>query len=186
MTAPVPTRKTIRLGIASFFGGSTFDAVNRIYRPTPLAANGLAGVRPYFGTRMPDTDYTFGFTPGRDMGAVAMVHLNTTGPDTEARRAFAGPTSGIKQRVYGVGLHVYHLSSVPHADDAQDDLDQLLEAMELLIHGDRSLGATVVEAGETKRGIQVQQGEPYITKGPPFRTELYAVMTFDAVVYYYA
>lgn len=175
------TRTDVRLGIATFFGGVTFDAASRIYRPTPLAAQGLGGVRPYFAKRTDDADFTRGLTVGRSMGAIMLVHL----PFVRARRiALGGPTSGIKSKPYSVQLHVFHYAQVPHAEDAQADLDVLLQAIEDRIQGDRTLGGAVVEAGESESGITIEADIPVIK--PNDATECYAVVTFDAVVYPFA
>ncbi|MCW2920120.1 MAG: hypothetical protein JWN52_8188, partial [Actinomycetia bacterium] len=69
------SRATIRTGIASFFGGALYDEQARIYRPTPLAASGLAGVRPYWTKEFRDEDYLATLAAGSTMGAVMCVHL---------------------------------------------------------------------------------------------------------------
>lgn len=171
------SRETVRTGIASFFGGSTYDDVQRIYRPTPLAASGLAGVRPYFAKRVNDADYTYGLSAGRAMGGVLVVHLAQT---SERRVAVGGATSGEKRVAYAVTLHVYHLANTQHAEDAQADVDDLLEAIVDRIHGDRTLGGAVTEAGESANGITVRMDPPVIDGE---RTESYAVIAFDAVAY---
>lgn len=171
------TRSTVRNGIAAFFGGATYDPIQRIYRPTPLAADGLAGVRPYFAKRVNDADYTFGFAAGRAMGGIIVVHVAQTG---ERRIALGGATSGEKRVVYGVTLHLYHLANTPHAEDAQADVDALLEAIVGLIHGDRTLDGAVTEAGESANGITTRMDPPVIADE---RTESYAVIAFDAVAY---
>lgn len=171
------TRAAVRSGIAEFFGGPTYDDVSRIYRPTPLAASGLAGVRPYFGKRVPDSDYTFGLTAGRAMGGIIVVHL---AQEQERRIALGGATGGVKRVPYAVTLHLYHLAQTQHAETAQADVDDLLDAIKDLIHGDRTLGGTVTEAGESANGIITRMDLPVIDGE---RTESYAVIAFDAVAY---
>lgn len=171
------TRAAVRSGIAAYFGGTTYDAVYRIWRPTPLAASGLAGVRAYFPKRMSDDDYTFGYNPPRSMGGVMIVHLPM---ETEKRIALGGPTAGIKRLVYSVELHLFHTGQVPHAEDAQADFDGLIDAVVGRIRTDRTLGGTVTEAGEGTTGISKSAAEP-VKNGE--RIESYGVIRFDANAY---
>ena len=175
------TRRDIRTGVAQFFGGATYDEAARIYRPTPLAASGLAGVRPYWTTRFDDRDFTATLADGRTMGAVMSVHI---AGDSERRIALGGPTSGFKSRPVALELWVWHMARTPVSQDAQADLDDLLDAIVARIHGDRTLGGTVVEAGESQRGIArataaVPQEEP----GTPPTVRQEAVISLDATVY---
>jgi hypothetical protein len=175
------TRRDIRTGIATFFGGVTFDAAAQIYRPTPLATSGLAGVRPYWPLRITDQERFETLTAGRGMGAIMGVHL----PDTMERRiALGGPTSGIKRHTLSVQLAVFHLALLPSASptqDAQTDLDDLIEAIVARIHGDRTLGGAVVEAGESPAGIRVSSAVP--VNEPATRVMQDVVISFDADVY---
>lgn len=174
------TRAQVRDGIAQFFGGTTWDATGRIYRPTPLAAYGLAGVRPYMGKRLPaDSDFTHGLPQGRAMGAVMLVHLPS---DTETRDSFGGPLSGIKQDRITVQLYLYHRAQVPHAEDAQADLEELLQAIRDRIHSDRTLGGTVVQAGEGQGGyITTDMDVPVVGRNDA--TESTARVSFNADLY---
>ncbi|WP_067483771.1 hypothetical protein [Actinomadura hibisca] len=175
------SREQIRVGIASFFGGSTFDTAARVYRPTPLAAAGLAGVRPYWTTRFEDRDATAGLSEGRGMGAVMAVHLSG---DAERRIAFGGSTSGFKRRALAVELWVWHMARAASVEDAQADLDRLIDAIVSRIHGDRTLGGAVVEAGESERGISTNTGAvPMVEPGTPPTVRQEAVISFDALVY---
>ncbi|TDB86275.1 hypothetical protein E1264_18445 [Actinomadura sp. KC216] len=175
------TRRDIRDGVARFFGGATYDSTARIYRPTPLVASGLAGVRPYWTTRFQDQDYTATLADGRGMGGVMSIHIAN---DSERRIALGGPTGGFKSRPVALELWVWHMARTPATEDAQADLDDLLDAIVERIHTDRTLGGAVVEAGESQRGIQrataaVPQEEP----GTPPTVRQEAVISLDATVY---
>ena len=175
------TRRDIRTGVAVFFGGATYDAAARIYRPTPLAASGLAGVRPYWTTRFEDRDYLATLTDGRGMGAVMSVHI---AEDGERRIALGGPTSGFKSRPLALELWVWHYARTATVEDAQADLDDLLDAIVARIHGDRTLGGAVMEAGESPRGITTSTGAvPQVEPGTPPTVRQEAVIQFDATVY---
>lgn len=173
------SRATVRGGIASYFGGTDFDAEDRIWRNGPLLPYGLGGVRAYFPKRFPDSDFTMGMLPGRAMGALMVVHLAQA---SERRIALGGAISGEKRVTYNVTLHVYHYAQQPHTEDAQADLDALLEATVDHIHDDRTLGGAVVEAGEgaTLTGITTRMDVPVVNSE---RTESYAVVAFDANTY---
>lgn len=178
------TRASIRTGIAQFFGGPTFDSVDRIYTGGALTANGLGCARAYYGKRAPDTDFFIGQPAGRNMGAVMHVHIPDEGP--EQRIGMGGATAGIKWDPVQIQLWVYHLSQMTHAEDAGADLDQLIEAIRNRIHGDRTLGGVCTQAGETPQGrIRVQTPPPVLKagKGAPERVEQYALITFGADVY---
>lgn len=175
------TRREIRTGIAQFFGGAALDPQSQIYRPTPLADVGLAGVRPYWTTRFEDRDYTATLADGRNMGAVMCVHL---AGDSERRIGLGGPTGGIKERPLAVELWVFHLARTAVIEDAQADLDDLLEAITARIHGDRTLGGACIQAGESQRGISRDTASvPAYEPGalPTVRQE--ARISFDATVY---
>lgn len=175
------SRKQIRTDVAKFFGGSTYDEQARIYRPTPLAADGLAGVRPYWTTRFEDRDFLAGLTAGRGMGAVMSIHISG---DSERRIALGGPTSGFKARPVALELWVWHYARTTVIEDAQADLDDLLDAIVARIHGDRTLGGAVVEAGESQRGIQRNTGAvPQAEPGTPPTVRQEAVISFDATIY---
>lgn len=175
------SRRDIRTGIAEFFGGSTFDSSARIYRPTPLAVAGLAGVRPYWTTRFEDKDNLAALPAGRLMGAVMSVHI---AGDAERRIALGGPTGGFKKRALAIELWVWHVARTNVTEDAQADLDDLIEAIRTHIHGDRTLGGAVVEAGESERGIATSTGAvPQNEHGVPPTVRQEAVIPLDATVY---
>lgn len=171
-------RADVRDGIATYFGGQYLPDA-RCYREGPLLPYGLATLRAYVPKRENDADYTVGLAPGRAMGAYAVVYLAET---NERREAFGGPTSGWRHRIYAVTLHLYHLATKALAEDAQADVDELLEAAVALIHADRTLGDAVMQAGESTNGIRTFVGTPgYDPAAEHIRT--YASVSFDADVY---
>lgn len=172
------TRRGIRTGIAEFFGGSTFDDVAQIYRPTPLVAAGLAGVRAYWTTRFEDQDYYTTLADDRLMGAVMCVHLPQV---SERRIASGGPTSGIKSNPATVELWIFHRAEVPNPETAQADLDDLIDAVLARFHGDRTLGGAAVEAGAGGGGITTRTGLPVVEPSVSVMQE--AVITFEATLY---
>lgn len=179
------SRQIVRTGIAQFFGGPQYDAEARAYRgsiPAPLFAAGLSTVRPYQPKRISDRDYVFNQAAGRGMGAAMAIGLPR---DTEIRRALpaAGPgtnyvAAGRKRVTYSASLNIFHLAHMQHAEDAEADVDGLVEAIKNAIRGDVSLGSIpgVYQAGENPRGIAVLISESVADKEI---VGTYVTVTFD-------
>jgi hypothetical protein len=171
------TRAQVRDGIAQYFGGAVLDAADQVYRPTPLAAQGLAGVAPYFAESFRDEVMAIkGLGAGRGRGAIMCVHIAET---TEVRHSIGG----IFEVPYQIQLYLWHLSLIPSVQDAQADRDDLVEAVIARIHDDPTLGDVVVQAGEGQRGISVSTPPP-VTE-PSRYTRQDAVISFQAEVYPY-
>lgn len=154
------SRDIVNAGIAYYFGGP-FDTNTRSYRGGPLAMNGLGTVRAGYPKELNMKDAFEGAPAGRMSGAFMIVDL---GNDQEIRQAIAGApetdasgdivAGGIKQINYQVSLDVYHISQEPYAEDAQVDVNQLIEAVKQRIRVDRTLGGICMDAGETRNGIK--------------------------------
>jgi hypothetical protein len=168
------TRAQVRRGVAEFFGGTTFDEANKIYRPTRLASYGLGGVRPYYPVRFEDTDRFAGLETGAQAGALLAVHL----PEYTERRLSNG---GFMDVPLEVQLYLFHLALGPRVEEAQEHLDNLVQAVIDKMRGDPTLGGAVTQAGETARGITVSLSIP-VTE-PAARTEQTAVIAFTANTY---
>ena len=171
-------RRDLRHGIAQFFGGTTYDEQEFIYRPTPLAASGLAGVRPYWTARFQDPDYLETLPQGTTMGAVMAVHI----PDQdEGRYAMGGPVSGVKEDLDQVELYLLHYSTGARQELAQAQLDDLLDAVKAKIRGDRTLGGCCVEAGEGGSRLRTQADPPVTMSNNIVRQQ--ALISFRADIY---
>lgn len=175
------SRTIVRTGIAEFFGGTQFDAKARAYRgaiPAALFGAGLSTVRAYRPKRLNDADYVKGQAAGRGMGAYLYVELPR---DTEIRRAIpAIGQAGRKRITYTVTLHVFHLAHQAYAEDAEADVDNLLEEIKSQIRSDVTLGSIpgVYQAGENVNGIRTQVFPSILGKDEI--TATYATVTFDA------
>jgi hypothetical protein len=176
------SREDVRVGIAKYFGGTTKDARN-FYRPSPLKALGLSGVRAYYNDRLDDNrDYVEGLDPGAMFGAVMGVHLATT---NETRLTIGGTLD----RPYSVELYVWYMASKPPPEDAQSAFDDLLDAVVARIRADPTLGmdvnsgapTIVTQAGEGARGITTTSAVPYSEPGAA--TYGSAVISFDVSTY---
>jgi hypothetical protein len=178
------SRKQVRDGIAAWFGG-TYQDEGRCWQGGSLLINGLGTVRKAFPKRVNDNDYFNGMVTGRNMGAFMVVEI---GFDRESRDGIAGApvldsqgniiAGGIKRDLYRVTLNVFHLSFKQLAEDAQDDVDQLVEAIKQRIRIDRTLGmpGVITQAGESSYGIQTTVAQPGVSGE---KTYCYFKVVFD-------
>ncbi len=128
---------------------------------------------------------------GRSMGAFMIVEI---GFDRETREGIAGPPvtdvsgniigGGIKMIQYRVTLQVFHLAETAYAEDAQDDVDQLVEAIKQQIRKDRKLGGVCTQAGEGGFGIQTSVGKPGVDKNN--RTGTWFQVQFEVMTQFVA
>jgi hypothetical protein len=131
-------------------------------------------VRPYFETRIEDFEYTDGLSPDRGRGALACVHIAEY---TEKRLTLGG----FMDVPYEISLYLFHLSVRPPAEDAQQDLDDLIQAVIDRMRADPTLGGAVTQAGETARGVTVTMSTPATEPATTVRQE--AVISFAANTY---
>jgi len=171
------SRDAARQGVARYFGGTTWDDQARIYRPTPLAASGLAGVRPYWTPRFEDHDYRETLPDGSAMGAVMCVHL----ADNQRTRIAAG----IKKDPYSVELWVFAYAMPAQQEDLQAFTDALLTAIVGRLEADPTLGGVFIQAGESglagTSAIATRTGLPAAVGGGQVRQE--CIVTFEAQFY---
>ena len=186
----VTSRQIVRTGIAQFFGGPQYDQEARAYRgsiPAALYAAGLSSVRAYRPKRLSDVDYVKGHISAtgtaRGMGAYLYIDMPR---DTEIRRAApaAGPGTGYikagrKRVTYTTVLNVFHMAHIQHAEDAEADVDALVETIKDAIRGDVSLGGICYQAGENQRGIASNIAPSTLDKEI---VGTWATVTFDAEV----
>lgn len=155
------SRKTVRVAIAQYFGGTNYDSTFRCYRGGPLLQYGLSTVRPYQPKREPDTDYVMGLNPGRGMGAFMALQMAETRDTLLTVPGLpAGTKGGQRHLVYPVKCHVFHLAHMQYAEDAEADIDDLAEAIQDRIHSDLTLGTSttsppmIYQAGVNSAGIR--------------------------------
>lgn len=163
-------------GICTYFGGP-YDEPTRTYRSSPI--EGIGVVRRAFAKRDDHADYFNGMEPGARTGSQMVVTIYRS---HEFRVALGGPHGGMKQRNFDVELAIFARSRTPHAEDAQDDVYALQDAVVEWIRKDRTLGGAVFQAGEhidhgTNDGITFAYGQPE-TKAE--LTKSYLGITFSA------
>lgn len=98
--------------------------------------------------------------------------------DDETRKSIPAG-SGRKKIVYTVVLHVFHLAHKAHAEDAEADVNGLVEAIKSQIRGDVTLGQICYQAGESRKGIK-SRVSPSIVANEITGTEVQ--ITFEAEV----
>jgi hypothetical protein len=117
--------------------------------------------------------------PGARTGSQIVAWVPRT---SEQRFAVAGEHGGMKNVRYEVELAVYIRSRTPHAEDAQDDVYALREALVDHMRADRTLGGACFEAGEAIDGgrgsIDVDYGQPETKAG---LTKSFFLMSFTAL-----
>lgn len=170
--------QTVMDGIGRYFGGA-YDPQTRTYRSSPLTPYGLGVVRRAFPKRDDHQDYFNGQTAGARTGCMMVVYIPRS---TETRFALGGAYSGQKNVIYEVQLACFIRSRAEYAEDAQDDVYALRDALVEHMHADRTLGGACFEAGEHVDGgsgsIDFEYGQPE-TKAE--LTKSFLLMTFPAL-----
>lgn len=146
--------------LCQFFGGA-YDAPTHTYRTPQITVPGLDG--PIFRRGAPKrddhaTDYGLN-APGEAPGCLVLI---LAGEGKEKRVAVAGATSGLKQVTWTVRMHCFFRSTAAYAEDLQDNVYDLLDAIRARIEADRTCGTGGFEAGYGV-GFQVGEGgEPWL------------------------
>jgi hypothetical protein len=165
-------------GICTYFGGP-YDAQTRTYRSSPLSSHGVGVVRRAWAKRDDHADYFWGQPPGTRTGCQIVVFIPR---HSERRIALGGEHGGMKQVTYEVTVNAFIRSNCPYAEDAQDDVHALRDALIEHMRLDRTLGGAVFQAGEHADGgmdgIDVRYGQPE-TKAE--LTKSFLEITFAAI-----
>lgn len=162
-------------GICRYFGGN-YDDQTRTYRSSPVLGVGV--VRRAFAKRDDHADYFNGQLPGTTSGCQIVVTIYR---QAEFRIALGGEHGGQKQRNFSVELACFVRSRALHAEEAQDDVYALGDALVEWLRRDRTLGGAVFQAGEHitngSNVVSVTYGQP-ATKAE--LTKSYLSVTFQA------
>lgn len=144
---------TVADQIARFFGGP-YDTVTHTYRSPQLVVPGvtMGAVRRAKPKRFDAADYFLGAV-GATIGCQIYVLLT---PGLESREGFGGALYGLKRIRHDVTMDCLLRCESPYAEDAQDALYAVQDAISTHIHGDRTCGSGGFEAG----GFQVGEGGP--------------------------
>lgn len=165
-------------GICQYFGGP-YDPQTRTYRSSPLSQQGVGVVRRAWPKRDDHADYFWGQPPGAQTGCQIVAWMPR---DSEVRFALGGAHGGMKNVRYQVELACYIRSRTEYAEDAQDDVYALRDALKEWMRADRTLGGACFEAGEYVDGgigsIDCEYGQPE-TKAE--LTKSFLLMSFTAL-----
>lgn len=167
---------TVLDGICRYFGGD-YDETTRTYRSSPVAGVGV--VRRAWAKRDDHADYFYGQQPGARTGCQIVVYIPRR---SEIRFALGGEHGGMKNVLYEVQMACFIRSRCENAEDAQDDVFALQDALVEWMRRDRTLGGACFEAGEYVDGgtgsIDIAYGQPE-TKAE--LTKAFLSMTFTAL-----
>lgn len=149
---------TVLNGICRYVGGP-YDPATRTYRSSSVVGVGV--VRRAFPKRDDHAEYFWGMEPGARTGCQIVVTIYR---QQEFRIALGGEHGGWKQRNFNVELACFIRSRTEHAEDAQDDVYALQDALLEWLRLDRTLGGAVFQAGEHMTNgsnvIEIAYGQP--------------------------
>lgn len=172
------TVATVLDQVCVFFGGA-YDAPTRTYR-TPTVA-GLSVVRRAWAKRDDFAEYFVGQAPGTMTGCQMVVQI----PDDSDRRVALPAITGRRKHRYSVELHCFVWSKAPYAEDVQDFVHALGDAIKAKIRTDVTLGTGGIEAG----AFQVGEGDGDIAshreqgETTDEGTKAYLLISFEAHAY---
>lgn len=169
--------QTVLDGICGYFGG-TYDPIRRLYVTSPVPGVGVVGRS--WPKRDDHAEFFNNMPPGTRTGSRITVYIPK---QTEYREAFGGATGGVKRVLYWVQLCCYLRSRTPHAEDAQDDMYALRDALVAYLRLDRTLGGAVFQAGEAIEGMGGSAAISFEYGQPETKAELtkgFLLMTFGA------
>lgn len=128
------SRATVRAAVVAWFAPPAVSGLNAVYSSK---------------RKIVQAQETYSGPLGSGSGAHAWVYIERK---REHRRAFGGPpgpgTGGKKRVVYDVGFVVIFRSVRPKMEDAVDDHDALMDAIEARARLGRTLGDKVFSFGE--------------------------------------
>ena len=138
-------RASVRSAVATFITGAV-SGVGTVYPSPPKIAQ------------------TVDFDPATlgGSGAIVIVHL----PSDKRTRVSLGGYHADKIDRHQVALEVQFASFKTDATQAQSDHDAIIDGLIGVIEANHNLGvpAVVFEAGEGDFGIEVEQGEPWLSE----------------------
>lgn len=137
------SRLDVRHGIANYLAAANIPGIGTVYAAPPKISR--------------SSDRLIGAAPGTVSGSVLYVEVFA---EDETRVAVGGAHGGEKMVKHIVRLHLLFRSRQRKAEDAADDHDAQLEAVLQAIRADRTLGGTVLQAGEDTTGIKIESGLP--------------------------
>lgn len=153
------SRRQVRDNVVRWIAEEQIPTLNQVFKSFPKRIN-----------------FQVNSFPGQLSRAAAVVFIESEG---ETRLAIGGAYDGWKRIDYEVALQVFHHSLQRNAEDAMEDFDNLLDAIQdRLRAGGHTLGNpdpnVIWQAAEPQ--INVQYGEPLTNDGGA--TETWAAVRF--------
>ena len=153
------SRRQVRDNVVRWVGEAQIDTLNQVFTSFPKRIN-----------------FQVNSFPGQVSRAAAVVFIESEG---ETRIAIGGAYDGWKRVDYEVALQVFHHSLQKNAEDAMEDFDNVVDAIQdRLRAGGHTLGNTdlniIWQAAEPQ--VNVQYGEPLTNEGGA--TETWAAIRF--------
>jgi len=176
------TTATVIDQVCQFFGGA-YDAATHTYRSPAVA--GLSVVRRAWAKRDDFADYFAGQTVGTATGCQMVVQI----PDTRDRRVALPAIQGRRKVHYGIDLHCFIWSKAAYAEDCQDFVYTLRDAIIARIRTDPTLGTGGIEnnAFQVGEGSEDGGGEiaTHMEQGATEAegTKAYLLIQFEAHAY---
>jgi hypothetical protein len=170
-------------GICAYFGG-IYDPIQRLYTTSPVPGVGVVGRS--WPKRDDHAEFFNNMPPGTRTGSRITVFIPR---QSEFRESFGGEHGGMKRVLYRVQLCCYLRSRTRHAEDAQDDMYALRDALVEHLRLDRTLGGAVFQAGEAIEGMGAAAGVAFEYGQPETKAELtkgFLLMTFGVVEFVFA
>lgn len=119
------SRKFVRNTVATFIQPPNVAGIAEVFTAKPRAVD--------------QDDYRFGFPKGTQSGAICYPFIGT---EREQRLELVGSNALGKIVVYDVELALRFHSSQKRSEDAQDDYDDMVDALKTRIRSDSYLGDT--------------------------------------------
>lgn len=129
-------RTFVRQAVAAWFAPPAVAGLNTVYTAAPRWA--------------PGTDFFSGAPAGTESGAIAFPYVEES---QRTRITLQGAPPGGKMAQYTVGLVVRFVSNAPTTQAAQDDHDDMVDAIVVRLESDKRLGTdghaeSIFQAGE--------------------------------------
>lgn len=116
-------RVFVRRTVAAWFAPPAVEGLNTVYTAAPRWA--------------PGTDFFSGAPAGTASGAIAFPHVEES---HRQRVTLQGAPPGGKMAYYTVGLVVRFVSNAEQTQTAQDDHDEMIDAVVVRLESDKRLG----------------------------------------------
>jgi hypothetical protein len=165
------SRKAVRHALAAWVAPGHVPGLNTVFRGQTR--------------KITDADYFANVPPGTASGCVAFPYIEQ---EHETQEAFTGNEPSGKFVSYRAALVLRFCSNHVAMEDAQDDFDDVVEAIKQRIRSDKSMGGSVWQIGQGDThgapDFEVLADLPMTRKqGGQGATEIWGVIRFQVIEY---